>query len=315
MTGLSTSLKEKLARFASLGVLEPIEETVSPDSLTHKVLFRLEDGKTIESTLMSFRNAGSGRERWTVCVSSQVGCSVGCRFCATGQQGFERDLSPGEIISQVLYFIRRLIEMEIEPTKPRNRLTNIVFMGMGEPLANYENVRQAIAIINSPKGLNMGVRQLTLSTSGMIPEIIKLSRETIQCQLAVSLHAANDELRNQLVPINQKYPLAELISACDEYSGATGRNVYIEYALFAGINDSLECADELIQLLSGLGYSVNLIPCNCTMTGFNPSPDERARAFQKRLITGGIRAMLRASRGSDIEAGCGQLRSRWLTGK
>jgi 23S rRNA (adenine2503-C2)-methyltransferase len=312
MTGLNISLKQKLVQFADLGVLEPVEETVSPDALTSKVLFRLEDGKTIESTLMSFRNAGSGRERWTVCVSSQVGCYVGCRFCATGQQGFERDLSPGEIISQILYFIRRLSERDTRGIKSGNRLTNVVFMGMGEPLANYENVRQAIAIINSPKGLNMGVRQITLSTSGIVPEIIKLSRETIQCQLAVSLHAANDELRNQLVPINRKFPLAQLISSCNEYSAATGRSIYIEYALFAGINDSLDNADDLIRLLGGLGYSVNLIPCNLTINGFCPSPEERARAFQKRLISGGIRAMLRASRGSDIEAGCGQLRSRWL---
>ncbi len=316
MTGLSTSLKEKLTRFANLVTLEPIEEKVSADALTSKVLFRLEDGATIESTLMSFRNSGSGKERWTVCVSSQVGCSVGCQFCATGQQGFERNLSPGEIIGQALYF-NRLLEQKAGASgasKTSNRLTNIVFMGMGEPLANYENVRQAIEIINSPKGLNMGIRQITVSTSGLVPEIIRLSRESIQCQLAVSLHAANDELRNKLVPINRKYLLKELIPACNEYCSVTGRNIYIEYALFADINDSLAHADELVRLLGGLNFAVNLIPCNATVTGFSPSNAERAHAFQKRLIAGGIRAMLRASRGSDIEAGCGQLRSRWLDG-
>ncbi len=314
MTGLTASLKEKLARFASLVTLEPDKETVSADALTSKVLFRLYDGKTIESTLMSFRNSGSGKERWTVCVSSQVGCSVGCQFCATGQQGFERNLSTGEIIGQILYFTGLLDQKTRASgvTKTSNRLTNIVFMGMGEPLANYENVRQAIAIINAPKGLNMGVRQITLSTSGMVPEIIQLSRESIQCQLAVSLHAANDELRNQLVPINRKYPLEELILACNEYRSATGRNIYVEYALFAEVNDSLIHADELIRLLDGQNIAVNLISCNATLNSFNPSPEERAHAFQKRLIAGGIRAMLRASRGSDIEAGCGQLRSRWL---
>ena len=237
---------------------------------------------------------------------------MGCQFCATGQQGFERNLRPGEIIGQILFFIRRLGEDDSEGPKPGNRLTNVVFMGMGEPLANYENVRHSIAIINSPKGLNMGVRQITLSTSGLAPEIIQLSRESIQCQLAVSLHAATDDLRNQLVPINRKYQLEELISACNEYRSATGRNIYIEYALFSGVNDSLAHADELVHLLGGQGFSVNLIPCNTTVNGFSPSPVERAYEFQKRLIAGGIRAMLRASRGSDIEAGCGQLRSRWL---
>ena len=187
-------------------------------------------------------------------------------------------------------------------------------MGMGEPLANYENVKRAISIMNSPIGLNMGVRQITLSTSGMIPEIIRLSKESIQCQLALSLHAANDELRERLVPIGRKYRLRELIAACNEYSAATGRNVYIEYALFNGINDSMADADELTSLLGGPGFPVNLIPCNETATnGFGPSLIEEAHAFQKRLIAGGIRTMLRASRGSDIKAGCGQLRSRWLT--
>jgi 23S rRNA (adenine2503-C2)-methyltransferase len=317
MTGLGPSLKKKLDEFATLGTLEPLEEVVSADFKTTKVLFRLGDDKTIESTLMLFRNSGSGRERRTVCVSSQVGCSVGCPYCATGQQGFERNLSTGEIIGQILYFIRRLdgqseAPVELETRRPS---TNVVFMGMGEPMANYENVRQAVAIINSQRGLGLGSRQVTLSTSGMATEIIRLSQESIQCQLAVSLHAANNELRNQLVPINRKYPLEELISACSEYRSATGRNIYVEYALFADINDSLAHADELVQLLTGLNFAVNLIPCNATVIGFSPSNMDRAHAFQKRLIGGGIRAMLRASRGSDIEAGCGQLRSRWLDGR
>ncbi|QNT76795.1 23S rRNA (adenine(2503)-C(2))-methyltransferase RlmN [Dehalogenimonas etheniformans] len=314
MTGLGASLQGRLSESARFTVLELLEEAVSADGLTTKVLFRLEDGKTIEAALMLFNNQGNGRERRTVCVSSQVGCPIGCRFCATGQQGFERNLSPGEIVAQLLYFIRRLENESVraETTEPHYKATNVVFMGMGEPLANYENVRSAIDIIGSPKGLNMGLRQITLSTAGMVPEIQRLARENVPCQLALSLHAATDELRQQLVPLTRKYPLQELIAACREYSAQTRRHVYIEYALFNGINDSPEDADKLIELLGQGDFPINLIPCNITpgKNGFGPSPVEKAHAFQKRLIAGGIRAMLRVSRGSDIDAGCGQLKSR-----
>ncbi|MFC1977956.1 23S rRNA (adenine(2503)-C(2))-methyltransferase RlmN, partial [Chloroflexota bacterium] len=318
MTGLNPSLKQKLAKYASLGTMEPMEERVSDDSQTRKVLFRLEDNRTIESTLMLSRNSSTGRERRTVCVSSQVGCSVGCPFCATGQQGFERNLSPGEIIHQVLFFIRRIRDNAAEPEKERSRawLTNVVFMGMGEPLANYNNVRQAIAILNSPKGMGLGFHQITLSTSGFVPQIRQLAGEDLQFQLAVSLHAANDKLRNHLIPINGKYPLEQLISACKAYTGKTGRNIFIEYALFDGINDSINDADELIHLLASLECSINLILGNPTNSNhFKPSPSEKALAFQHKLIASGIRTMLRVPRGTDIEAGCGQLRSRWLDNK
>ncbi|APV44806.1 23S rRNA (adenine(2503)-C(2))-methyltransferase [Dehalogenimonas formicexedens] len=314
MNGIRPSLIEKLERFAEITTIEPLEERVSADSLTRKVLFRLADGKTIETALMFFKNQGSGRDRRTICVSSQVGCPVGCAFCATGQQGFERNLSPGEIVAQVLYFLR-LMERETAPDEanPQRRLTNVVFMGMGEPLANYDNVRRSITILNSPKGLNMGIRQITLSTSGMAPEILKLAQDDVQCQLALSLHAANDELRRRLVPLARKYPVGELMPVCREYSGKTGRHVYIEYALFDQVNDSPKDADELIELLGKGGFPVNLIPCNETSAnGFHPPSLDTARAFQKRLISGGVRAMLRVSRGADIGAGCGQLKSRWL---
>ncbi len=298
-----------------LAILEPLEERVSADTQTRKVLFRLEDGKTIESTLMFSRKSATGRERRTVCVSSQVGCSVGCHFCATGQQGFERNLSPGEIIHQVLFFMRRFGGESAEPEKKKSRgwLTNVVFMGMGEPLANYQNVRQAIAMLNSPKGMGLGFHQVTLSTIGLVPQIRQLAAEDLQFQLAVSLHAASDKLRNRLVPINKKYPLAELISACKEYAAKTGRKIFIEYALFDGVNDLLNDAEELALLLDGLGCSINLIPGNPARSyDFKPSSRETALAFQKKLIDSGIRTMLRVSRGADIEAGCGQLRSRWL---
>jgi 23S rRNA (adenine2503-C2)-methyltransferase len=304
MTCLNRALKEKLAQHASLGILEPLEDRVSEDALTRKVLFRLEDGLTVETALMFFRNPRTGRERRTVCLSTQVGCAVGCPFCVTGQQGFERNVTTAEIINQVLHFMRRLGE--------QRKITNVVFMGMGEPLANYDNVRQAIAMLNSGKGMNLGNDQVTLSTSGLAPQISRLAGENLQFQLAVSLHAANDELRDRLVPINRKYHLDKVISACKEYVSRTRRKVFIEYALFQGINDSMRDAAELACRLEGLACSVNLILGNPTLSNeFKPSTREAALGFQQRLMAGGIRTMLRVSRGADIEAGCGQLRSRW----
>jgi 23S rRNA (adenine2503-C2)-methyltransferase len=315
MMDLNTSLRQKLAEKATMDALEPLAERVSADAQTRKILFRLEDNNTVESALMLFRNPGTGRERRTVCISSQVGCAIGCRFCATGQQGFVRNLSTGEIIQQVLFFKRRFLEKTTESVKGKSQagLTHVVFMGMGEPLANYDNVRQAIAILNSPKGMGLGFHQVTLSTSGLVPQIRRITGENLQFQLAVSLHTANDELRNRLVPINKKYPLEQLIAACQEYVDKTGRNIFIEYALFNGVNDSIKDADELIRLLDGLKCSINLILGNpIPSSDFQPSARETALLFQKKLIASGIRTMLRVSRGADIEAGCGQLRSRWL---
>jgi 23S rRNA (adenine2503-C2)-methyltransferase len=314
IAGLRPSLKHKLAERASIVVPEALEERVSTDGQTRKILFRLEDGRTIESTLMLSRVTRTGRERRTVCVSSQVGCPVGCKFCATGRQGFERNLTTGEIIGQVLYFTRRFAGKAIEPSSNGAApwLTNVVFMGMGEPLANLDNVRRALAVINSPKGLALGLHQVTLSTSGFVPQMLQLADEMPQFQMAVSLHAANNELRDVLVPINKKYSLEKLISACREYSVKTRRKIFIEYALFNGINDSMKDADELIRLLSGLLCSVNLIVGNPAGSNeFAPSSMETAFAFQNKLIAGGVRTMLRVSRGADIDAGCGQLKSRW----
>jgi 23S rRNA (adenine2503-C2)-methyltransferase len=295
--------------------LAPLAEWVSTDAQTRKILFRLEDYYNIESTLMFFRNPGTGRERRTVCVSSQVGCAIGCPFCATGRQGFVRNLSTSEIIDQITFFKRRFCGDTVEPSKGRSQawLTHVVFMGMGEPLANYDNVRQAIATLNSPKGMGMGFHQVTLSTAGLIPQIRQIAGAGLQFQLAVSLHAADDELRNRLVPINRKYPLDQLISACKEYQGKTGRNIFIEYALFEGVNDSIHNADRLVGLLDGLKCSINLILGNpISSNDFQPSSRATALEFQKKLISSGFRTMLRVSRGADIEAGCGQLRSRNL---
>jgi 23S rRNA (adenine2503-C2)-methyltransferase len=308
--------ERKPAESADLVTLKPLGELISADGQTRKMLFELDDGKTIESTLMVYLKPGVSRVRRTVCVSSQVGCPIGCGFCATGQQGFERNLRPGEIIEQILYFRRSVLTGPPEETSgaPQSQITNVVFMGMGEPLANYDNVRQAISTLNSPKGLGLGTMQVTLSTAGLVPRIRQLAGDNLQTELAVSLHAATDEVRNRLVPLNEKYPLAQLILACREYSAQKNCRIFYEYALFDGINDAEIDAGNLVNLLQGQDCSVNLILANTTSNrAFQPSSVERALAFQKRVIAGGIRCMIRVSKGVDINAGCGQLKSRRIT--
>jgi 23S rRNA (adenine2503-C2)-methyltransferase len=316
MIDLKPGLKDKLRNFKVFDTLNLLDENYSNDGLTYKVLLQTSDGQTIETSLMNFSKKGISRERRTVCISTQIGCNIGCKFCATGQQGFNRNLSTGEIVEQVLFFMRQLRDKNITQNKTNYwpYITHVVFMGMGEPLANYDHVRNAIEIFNSPKGLNLGVRQITLSTSGLVPRILQLVNENLQFELAISLHAATDELRNVLVPINQKYPLKEIISACREYQLKKRRFPFIEYALFKGINDTLKDADNLIRLLDNFKCSVNLILGNETPSKeFMPSSMDRALEFQNRLMSAGLRTMIRASKGSDIEAGCGQLRSRRLS--
>jgi 23S rRNA (adenine2503-C2)-methyltransferase len=317
MSDLTRSFRQKLMAGTELFTITPLEEKVSADGKTRKALFQLEDGKTIESTLMFYEPNDSRRERRTVCVSTQVGCALGCRFCATGQQGFERNLSPGEIIEQVLYFIRFIKEhvpTEDHPSAegPRRAITNIVFMGMGEPLANYANFCQAVAMLNSKEGLGLGARQITLSTAGLVPQIERLAVEGLHLELAVSLHAAEDRLRDRLMPINKKYPLAQLIPACRHYFEKTGRRPTFEYALFQGVNDSSRDAKELSGLLKGMNCSVNLILGNATADNeFRSSTLQKGMTFQKQLFELGVFNTIRISKGTDIEAGCGQLRSRF----
>lgn len=317
MTDLPQAFRQKLAEACHLFSLEPVDERLSKDGQTRKVLFQLEDGKTIESAHMLYEPTETSRERRTVCVSTQVGCSIRCPFCATGQQGFERSLTAGEIVEQVLYFVwlaqsgqRRVAAT---PSPVRRALTNVVFMGMGEPLANYEAVKGAIAKLNSKKGLGLGARQITVSTVGLVPQIRRLVKEDVHVELAVSLHAASDRVRSVLVPVNRRYPLRLLIPACQEYLEKTGRRPTFEYALFNGINDSLDQAQKLADLLAGFDCHVNLIVGNPTPSKeFRPSVARRVAAFQKELTEGGVSNTLRQSRGADIEAGCGQLRSRRL---
>jgi 23S rRNA (adenine2503-C2)-methyltransferase len=310
MTDLPLSLRRKLEKRIILHTLAPVREVKSSDG-TIKVLFRLQDEKTIETALMLYA-AGVGRLRTTVCLSTQVGCPIGCPFCATGQQGFERNLTAGEIIDQTLYFARQVREGGEESR--HNHITNIVFMGMGEPLANYEALMQAIEILTSPRCFATSPRNITISTAGLVPQIRQLSREKVRVGLAVSLHAPENALRNRLVPLNKRYPLEELIPACREYAGKTGRRVSFEYILFSGINDSLAQAATLAGLLKGINCHVNLIPANHTADiAFQPPSRNKVLAFENKLKMDGINCTLRLSRGQDINAGCGQLRSSFIT--
>jgi 23S rRNA (adenine2503-C2)-methyltransferase len=314
MTDLPQAFRQRLACEARLYSLTPVREVVGRDG-TVKTLFTLADSKTIESTLMHYPNS-NGRTRNTICLSTQVGCPIGCPFCATGQQGFERNLTPGEIIDQVLCFARylrgRCGEGEKSGGGLERPITNIVFMGMGEPLANYDALLPAVEMLNSPDGFGLGARSMVVSTAGLVPQIARLSREKLQVGLAVSLHASEDALRDKLVPINKKYPLGQLIPACRKYCETTGRRLSFEYVTFNGINDSVLQARSLGRLLNGLNCHVNLIPANSTADRtFRPSPEKAVLAFERELRRSGIACTLRQPRGQDIDAGCGQLRSRF----
>ena len=295
MSDLPRALRERLRATYCLDPLTPVEELISEDRLTRKVLFRLPDGNAVESVLMEYDR------RYTVCVSSQVGCPVGCAFCATGQGGFTRNLETAEIVAQPLHFARQLRERG-------KKVSNVVIMGMGEPLLNYDAVWQAVETWNDHRGFNLGARKITISTAGHVPGIRRLADERLQVGLAVSLHAADDALRDRLVPLNRAYPLAELMTACRDYVARTGRRVTIEYALMDGVNDSPAMAVRLADLLRGLLCHVNLIPLNPTPQGpYRPSPRRRVRAFQRILTDRHVPTTVRLRRGIDIQAGCGQL--------
>jgi len=313
MADLPKPFRQRLAQETRLHSLTPVHEVKGYDG-TVKILLALADGKTIESTLMSYP-ATKGQPRYTVCLSTQVGCPIGCPFCATGQQGFERNLTPGEMIDQVLYFARRLRDqgddVKNDLVQPVSHITNLVFMGMGEPLANYDALWQAIEILNSPLGFRLGARRMVISTAGLVPQIKRLSRERRQVGLAISLHASENPLRSKLVPINKKYPLEQLVPAAREYCDTAGRRLSFEYILFEDINDSLHYARSLARLLTGLDCHVNLIPANHTADqSFRPPAYNTILAFQRELRRLNIACTLRQGRGLDIDAGCGQLRSR-----
>jgi len=300
MTNLPKELRGRLAEATLLQTMKPLEERVSADGLTRKVLFALQDNQTIESVLMHYER------RHTACISTQVGCPFDCVFCATGQSGFVRNLTPGEIVGQVLCFARQLRDQGRRANRP---MTNVVFMGMGEPLANYEATWQAIETLTHHEGFNLGARRITISTVGLVPGIQRLAEEGTQIGLAISLHAPTDELRDKLVPINRCYPLNQLVAACRHYVERTGRRISFEYALIRGINDSPEQARQLARLVDGLLCHVNLIPLNpVSESPYQPSPRDRVLAFQAELNRSKVPNTLRVERGVDIQAGCGQLR-------
>ncbi|MBC7324197.1 MAG: 23S rRNA (adenine(2503)-C(2))-methyltransferase RlmN [Moorella sp. (in: Bacteria)] len=301
MTDLPRTFRERLGSRAVLPPVEVRNSLVADAGQTRKLLLRLVDGEMIECVLMSYKD---GRQRQTACLSSQVGCPMGCSFCATGQGGFRRNLTPGEIILQALALVR-----ELQRQDPQARLSNIVFMGMGEPLLNYQAVLKAVRIFQYPGGWGISHRRITISTCGLVPQIIRLAGEKPPPELAVSLHAATNELRERLMPVNRRYPLEDLIPACRFYARETGRRVTFEYALIAGVNDRREDARRLNELLRGVQAFVNLIPLNpIPESPGQGSSQERARLFATWLQRGGLEAAVRESRGRDIAAACGQLR-------
>ena len=319
MTNLPQALRERLAREASIGPMVVRSELHSKDDRTRKVLLELGDGKLIESVLMLYPPIGENNARATVCVSTQAGCAFGCTFCATGQMGFDRHLSAGEIVAQVLLFARELrtapwTATGLPGSTPIDHITNIVLMGMGEPLHNYDNVLRALHILNSPDGFNLGARHMTVSTVGLVPAIRKLSQEPLQVNLAISLHAPTDELRSQTMPVNRKYPLKEVLAACQDYIATTGRQVTFEYVLLAGVNDTPEHAHQLGELLAPLKQfaHVNCIPVNATSADYRPPGGAAIRAFRNILFEHGVSNTVRAERGDDIAAACGQLRTRFV---
>ena len=318
MTNLSQPLRSRLAEEACIGPMLVRSELHSKDDRTRKILLELADGKLIESVLMLYPPSSESGARATVCVSTQAGCAFGCTFCATGQMGFDRHLSAGEIVAQVLYFARELraapwTAAGLPGSRPIDHVTNIVLMGMGEPLHNYENVLQALRILNSPEGFNLGARHMTVSTVGLVPAIRRLSQEPLQVNLAISLHAPTDELRGQTMPVNRKYPLQELLAACKDYISATRRQVTFEYVLLAGVNDTPAHAHQVGELLAPLEQfaHVNCIPVNATSASYRPPGPDAIRTFRNILFEHGVSNSVRAERGDDIAAACGQLRTRF----
>ena len=294
MTSLPKALRERLGALPDLQpALSLARESVADDGATVKWLWSLHDGRLVETVLMHYP------DRTTVCVSTQAGCAMACGFCATGQAGFDRNLSTGEVIEQVVAAARAA-------RGSGRRLGNVVFMGMGEPLANYDRVWPAVERLHDDLGLS--ARHLTLSTVGIVPGIRRLATEALPVNLAVSLHAANDELRDELVPINRRYPLDELMAACREYLDAKRRRLSFEWALIDGVNDRDSDAAELALLAMPLGAHVNLIPLNPT-PGYltRGTPPRRVAAFRDRLRSLGVNATVRRNRGTDIDAACGQL--------
>ena len=296
MTNLSLELREKLKQNYEICNYKIIKKLESKDG-TKKYLFDILDGNAIETVLMEYHHGK------TICVSSQVGCKMGCKFCASTGIPFVRSLTAGEIVEQIL-----AVEQDIG-----DKISNIVYMGIGEPLDNYDNVVKSIRILNNQKGLNIGARHISVSTSGLVPKIYDLAKENIQCTLSISLHATNNEKRSAMMPVNNAYSIEELMKACKDYIKTTNRRISFEYALAKDNNDNLEDAKQLVKLLKGMLCHVNLIPINKIENGkFTKSTNENIIKFRDYLNDNGIVATIRRELGSDIDAACGQLRRKNL---
>ena len=293
MTDIPKSLRESLSEKCYIAGAEPVRRLESQLDETVKYLYRLHDGETVESVLMKYEHG------YTVCISTQVGCRMGCKFCASGLLGKKRDLSASEMLAQIT-----------AAEKDRNiRVSNVVMMGMGEPLDNFEQSVRFLRLVSDDDGLNIGLRHISLSTSGLAPKIKELAEYRFPITVSVSLHAPNDELRKKIMPVAKAYPLSELMSACREYQRATTRRISFEYALMSGVNDTDECAAQLADITRGIMSHINLIPANPVRENEFEKPDrKKILHFKQRLEEHGLNATVRRTLGADIEASCGQLR-------
>ena len=297
MANLPKTLRQQLNDTYHIATVHQVKKLTSKNDGTQKYLFALHDGALIESVLMSYRHGS------TLCVSTQVGCRMGCTFCASAEGGLARNLTAGEMCAQVY-----------AAAKDCQRIGGIVLMGCGEPLDNYDATLRFIQLITDPSGMNLGQRHITLSTCGLVPQILALAQEKLQITLAISLHGATDEVRQKLMPIAKRYPLRELMEACQAYVKATNRRLTFEYALAKGVNDSPAHAKDLAKLLRGINCHVNLIPVNKARGGFAGTPRQDAAAFAAILEENRIQTTIRRSLGSDVDAACGQLRAKGLEG-
>ena len=296
MTNLPKSLRDTLAREYPICAPKVVRRQESARDGTIKYLWELSDGNCVETVLMRYHYGN------TVCISTEVGCHMGCAFCASTIGGLVRRLRPSEMVDQVLF---TSLDSGLE-------ISNIVLMGIGEPLDNYDTVLRFLELINSPDGMNIGMRHISLSTCGLVPRIDRLAEENLQLTLSVSLHAPDNETRSKIMPVNKRYPLEELMPACRKYYEKTGRRISFEYAMIRGMNDTKEHCDRLIRLLRGLPCHVNLIPLNhVDESPLQPSLRQTVQAFQKQLEDSGITATVRRTLGSDIDASCGQLRRKY----
>jgi len=298
MSNLSKKFRQDLGEVSYISTLHPLVVEQAKDG-TKKFLFQLEDGNRIESVLIP------EKKRLTLCLSTQVGCALGCRFCLTGKSGWKRDLKASEILNQILSVRETLAD--------RTSMTNVVLMGMGEPLANYENTLKAIELMIHPDAFNFSSRRITLSTAGLLPELEKLSKEKMPFSLAISLNAPDEETRNHLMPINRRYPLKKILELCRNFPLRPRARITFEYVMLDGINDSPQDAKRLMRILRGIPSKINLIPLNeAPGIPFKRPSEEKVKRFQEILMEGGFTAIVRTSKGTEISAACGQLQAHGL---